>query len=236
MATEQDDGDTPYKNIVALNEHAAILHHIQYSRRAGGEAAALLIDAGATHNGYASDITRTQVKGTGPEATLFGRLIDAVEKLQQSVIAHIRVGAPYEALHDTAHELLAVALTDCGLCHGSSEALVDLGVTRAFFPHGLGHSLGIQVHDVGLKPKSPAAKNPFLRHTGTIAAGQVFTIEPGCYFIEALLGPLRSGPGGDLVNWSTVDSLRRFGGIRIEDNVFVGAVNVVNLTRDAWPT
>jgi Xaa-Pro dipeptidase len=107
-------------------------------------------------------------------------------------------------------------------------------VTRALFPHGLGHSLGICVHDVGMKPRPPRPENKYLRNTSAIEAGQVFTIEPGIYFIGGLLAPLRTGDGARLLDWKQIDELAAFGGIRIEDNVHVQASGVRNLTREAF--
>jgi Xaa-Pro dipeptidase len=154
--------------------------------------------------------------------------------LQQDVCARIAVGMEYEALHDAAHGLLADALRDTGLATGSADELVARGVTRAFLPHGLGHSLGVVVHDVGMKPRAPRADNPFLRNTSVIEVGQVFTIEPGCYFIPALLEPVRTDERRALLDWAAIDELAPFGGIRIEDDVVVGATGVINLTRQAF--
>ena len=108
-------------------------------------------------------------------------------------------------------------------------------MTRAFYPHGLGHSLGIQTHDVGCGLRAPRADNPFLRNTTDVAVGQVFTIEPGVYFIEALLAELRGKPESNLVDWSVVDALAPLGGVRIEDDVFVEDAGVRNLTREHLP-
>jgi Xaa-Pro dipeptidase len=234
-STGQDDVDTPYKNIVALGEHAAVLHFITYDRIAPARAAqSLLVDAGASVRGYGSDITRTSVRGDGAGADLFRALIDRVEALQQEVIRRIRPGLAYEELHDQSHQLLAHALVDLGIARGSAEAVVERGVTRAFFPHGLGHSLGIQVHDVGTKLTPPRPDNVYLRNTSEIAEGQVFTIEPGCYLIDALLEPVRADDRRALVDWDAVAALRPFGGVRIEDNVAVVAGGVRNLTREAF--
>lgn len=234
-ATSQDDAETPYKNIVALDEHAAVLHHVHYGRSAPIDSSqSLLVDAGATCMGYASDITRTAAKG--PEAAPFLALIDAVQKLQTEVIARIKPGLPYESLHDAAHQLLADALRDLGIARASAEELVESGTTRAFFPHGLGHSLGIQVHDVGMKPDAPRADNPFLRNTSAITDGQVFTIEPGCYFIPALMDKLRAEPVAAHLDWGLIDRLSRFGGVRIEDNIAIVDGGTVNITRDNWPS
>jgi Xaa-Pro dipeptidase len=110
-------------------------------------------------------------------------------------------------------------------------------VTRTFFPHGLGHSLGLQCHDVGCAEIKPKAENPFLRMTTTIAPGQVFTVEPGVYFIDTLLAPLRAGPHAGRIDWSLVDALAPLGGVRIEDDVHVAPAGAPldNLTRAHLP-
>ncbi|MBI2372685.1 MAG: Xaa-Pro dipeptidase [Deltaproteobacteria bacterium] len=226
-ATLQDDGETPYKNIVAVDEHAAVLHHVSYSRERKADARSLLLDAGATSNGYASDITRTWAKSSGP----FAELVRRIARLQDAVIGRIEVGKPYESLHDYAHELLGSVLVEAGIHLGSAESAVETGITRAFLPHGLGHSLGIQVHDVGCRKTPPRPDNRYLRNTSTIEAHQVFTIEPGIYFIDSLLSPLRTEPRGRDVNWTLVDELARAGGIRVEDNIHVVEHGVENLTR-----
>ena len=233
-ATEQDDAETPYKNIFALGAHAATLHHVAYERRKVAGDTSLLVDAGARRLGYGSDITRSYVRGTGAAARRFGELIARMERLQQEVCKRVRPGLAYEELHDDSHRLLADVLRDLGLAKGSAGELVARGVTRALFPHGLGHSLGVVTHDVGMKLRPPRADNPFLRNTSTIEVGQVFTIEPGIYFIEALLAPLRGGDAAGLVDWGAIEELAPFGGIRIEDNVAVEAGGVRNLTREAF--
>ena len=84
-----------------------------------------------------------------------------------------------------------------------------------------------------MKPRPPRAENKYLRNTSTIEVGQVFTIEPGLYVIDALLAPLQADDRARLVEWKLIDELRPFGGIRIEDNVLVTASGIRNLTRDA---
>lgn len=232
LATGQDDAETPYKNIMALGPHAAVLHHVVYDRqRTGAADQSLLVDAGATYLGYQCDITRTAVKGSGAAAGVFGEMVRRMDALQQEVCARARIGLPFEELHDQTHWLLAPILRDVGLVHASDEEMVKGGLTRKFLPHGLGHSLGVQTHDVGCRLSPPKKENPFLRNTTVIAAGQVFTIEPGCYFIGALMDEVRAGPLAARVDWRLLDSLRPFGGIRIEDNIAVGATENRNLTR-----
>jgi Xaa-Pro dipeptidase len=233
-ASEQDDPAAPYKGIVALGAHAAILHYVTYQKERVAGDTSLLVDAGAKCQGYGSDITRTHVRGAGAGAARFGALLEKLEELQQEVIRRIRPGRSYEDLHDESHHLLAAVLLELGIARGSAEALVELGVTRALFPHGLGHSLGVTVHDVGMKLRAPRPENKFLRNTSVIEPGQVFTIEPGVYVIDPLLAPLRADSRENLLDWVAIDELRPFGGIRIEDNVLVEEGGTRNLTREAF--
>jgi Xaa-Pro dipeptidase len=235
--TEQGDHDTPYQGIVALGRHAGVLHHVSYDRQvARWPVQSLLVDAGATCRGYASDVTRTAIKGAegGSAAGVFADLIFRVEALQQEVIRRIRPGMPYEELHDLSHQMLAPILRELDLVRAGDDELVGAGVTRTFLPHGLGHSLGIQVHDVGCRVTPPRPENPYLRNTSPVTAGQVFTIEPGCYFIPELLAQLRGARVADRVNWPLVDQLVEFGGVRIEDDIAVLDSGIRNLTREAW--
>jgi Xaa-Pro dipeptidase len=234
--TAQDDADTPYKGIVAKDEHAATLHHVAYSRRRDA-GRTLLVDAGAACFGYQSDITRTVVKGEGAAADTFRALVSAIDALQHELIAGVRPGRQYQELHDEAHRLLAVALKNTGIAAAdvSAEALVALGTTRKLFPHGLGHSLGVVTHDVGCKLTAPRTENPYLRNTSTIEVGQVFTVEPGCYFIPQLLEEARALPGGGGLNDDVVQALVPFGGVRIEDNIHVTPHGPDNLTRPFLP-
>lgn len=228
--TCQDDPFTPYKNIVALGEHAATLHHVAYSTRREGSQS-LLLDAGASFLGYDSDITRTGVKGEGDVAATFAELIQRMEVLQLELCSRVKTGVPYEQLHNQSHELLAPVLRDLGIARGSDDELVSGGITRKFLPHGLGHSLGLQTHDVGCAQIKPEPRNPFLRNTSTVEPGQVFTIEPGCYFISGILEPFKATSEGKAVDWNLVDQLRKFGGVRIEDDIAVTEEGSVNLTR-----
>lgn len=231
-ATRQDDAETPYKNIVALGKHAATLHHISYEKKAR-PAGSLLVDAGAAFAGYGSDVTRTWVKPEGSAAAAkFAELVQGLEAMQQRLCRKVRIGLLYEELHDDSHRELARLMRAVGISRLPEDELVSRGITRAFYPHGLGHSLGLQCHDVGCALQPPRKDNPFLRNTTRIAQDQVFTIEPGLYFIDALLAPLRRSPD---VDWKLVDALAPFGGIRIEDDVAVKEDGIRNLTREVLP-
>lgn len=233
-ATGQDDPETPYKNIVALGKNAATLHHVGYGREKSG-AQTLLLDAGAKCLGYDSDITRTAVRGKGAAADAFKLLVNGLERTQQALCAAATIGRPFEALHDQTHDLVAEVLREAGVAKASAAELVASGVTRKFLPHGLGHSLGLQTHDVGCRNVAPRADNPFLRNTTRIAVGQVFTIEPGIYFIDHLLAELRASPAGKVVDWKLVEALKAFGGVRVEDDLIVQASGVENATRAFLP-
>ena len=238
MAVEQDEPDLPYKNIIALGENAATLHHVGYTKMP--YARSLLVDAGARIRGYCSDITRTYVQSD--DKGLFSELLVRMDTLQQKICDLVCVGMSYEDLHDLSHGLLADVLLELNIVSGSKEGVLEQGITRAFFPHGLGHSLGIQTHDVGCLRSRPKSENPYLRNTCTIETGQVFTIEPGFYVIDALMNSLRNGSAIQQVNWPMVEELRSYGGIRIEDNILVtdgkttDLPHIRNLTREAFST
>ena len=233
-ASQQDDPGTPYKNIVALGAHGAVLHYIAYERTVVTGDTSMLVDAGARCQSYGSDITRTYVRGDSALARRFGELIGRMDRMQLEICKRIKPGRLYEDLHDESHRLLADVLIELGIAFGSPAELVDRGITRALFPHGLGHSLGVVTHDVGMKQRPPRPENKFLRNTSTIEVGQVFTIEPGFYVIDALVAPVRADERAKLVDWKLIDELRQFGGIRIEDNVLVKADGIRNLTREAF--
>jgi Xaa-Pro dipeptidase len=196
----------------------------------------LLIDAGASHLGYASDITRTWTSAKC--AALFRELVRGVDALQRELCDAVKPGLPYPDLHRAAHVAIGDLLHALGVLRVAGEEAFELGLTRPFFPHGLGHFLGIQVHDVSGRQGSPAGgtapppeHSPYLRTTRMIEEHQVFTIEPGVYFIDMLLREHRAGPRAELVDWKKVADLEPFGGVRVEDDVVVTAGGHRNLTR-----
>jgi Xaa-Pro dipeptidase len=136
---------------------------------------------------------------------------------------------------------LAGVLNDFGLIKVSPEAAVETGVSSAFFPHGIGHGIGLQVHDVGGFAASDSGgtiakpeRHSYLRLTRELESGMVVTIEPGIYFIDMLLDELKQKGLADSVDWARVDVFRPFGGIRIEDEVACMDSGPVNLTREAF--
>jgi len=237
-AARQDAGELPYNNIVALNQHGAVLHYTELGREAPAEIRSFLIDAGAGFHGYACDITRTYARDTAGD---FQALIDAVDAAQQAMCDQVRAGTDYKRIHIDAHLALAGILKDFGISKLSPEAALETGVSGVFFPHGIGHGIGLQVHDVagfaesdrgGTIPKPPG--HPYLRLTRTLEAGMAVTIEPGIYFVDLLLDGLRKGEHADAVDWSRIDEFRPYGGIRIEDDVVCTETAPINLTREAF--
>ncbi|MGB5721818.1 MAG: Xaa-Pro dipeptidase [Woeseiaceae bacterium] len=236
-AVSHTDPELPYGNIVALNAHGAVLHYTDLDRTTPEVVSSFLIDAGAQVHGYASDITRTYSFGD----RRFQDLINRMDVMQLEIVARVQAGLDYRELHIDTHRMLARILVEAELASGDPDTLLETGVTSAFFPHGLGHLLGVQVHDVGgfLENDAgatidPPSGHPFLRLTRVLEEDMVLTIEPGLYVIDMLLENLRGTPAENHVNWKTVDWLRPFGGIRIEDNVRVMANDRENMTRDAF--
>jgi Xaa-Pro dipeptidase len=236
-AVRQPDQELPYPSIIGLNEHAATLHYQLRDLEPPGRSLSLLIDAGAGCRGYASDITRTWAMAPG----VFASLVEGMHELQQELADAVAPGVDWRELHLQAHRLVAQLLREAGVLHIDAAEAVESGVSAVFLPHGLGHLLGLQVHDVGgFRPSAEAEPlprppgHPALRLTRRLEPGMVVTVEPGLYFIDSLLARLRAGPQAAALNWKLVDTLRACGGIRIEDDVVVTAAGHENLTRTAF--
>lgn len=229
--------ELPYNPIIALNEGGAVLHYQVLERHPPAQRHSMLIDAGAEFGGYASDITRTHSLRDAD----FAALIRAMDDMQQSLCAGIRAGIDWRDVHLRAHQLTATLLRDADITSCSPEEAVASGVSSVFLPHGIGHLLGLQVHDVGGFMRSPDGGeiprppgHPFLRLTRVLQEGFVVTMEPGIYFNDQLLSAAKADSRGRSINWPRVDAFRKFGGIRIEDNLAVTASGCENLTRDGF--
>ncbi|MFK7823267.1 MAG: Xaa-Pro dipeptidase [Oligoflexales bacterium] len=228
--------ELPYHNIVGLNEKAAVLHY-QFKRK-DSKGQVLLIDAGARYLGYASDITRTYALQVVPGP--FKDLLKGMEQLQQELCGLILPNVSYLHLHEQAHIKISELLIKTGLVKDMQvDELITTGISKAFFPHGLGHMLGLQVHDVsGLQknaegdPCDPSSRFPTLRAARDLRAREVITVEPGLYFIPMLLNPLREDKRAANLNWKMIDALIPYGGIRIEDNIFIQEGSPKNITRE----
>ena len=236
-ACGQREQELPYNPIIALNEGGAVLHYQVLEKQAPPERYSLLIDAGAEFAGYASDITRTYAA----ESADFGSLIERMDRMQQALCAKVRAGVDWREVHLAAHALTAQVLRDSELILCSVEEALEKRVTQVFLPHGIGHLLGLEVHDAGGFMAGPEGGeidrpdgHPYLRLTRVLEPGFVVTMEPGIYFIDALLESARSDERAGLIDWGRVGELSRFGGIRIEDDLAVTKTGCENLTREAF--
>ncbi len=213
-----------YDTIIGSGPNSAVLHFAPTDRRLGAHEL-VLIDAGAQHRGYSSDITRTYPVGgefTSEQREIHG-LVHAAE---QAAIEHCRRGTEWREVHRVAALVIADGLTQLGILRGDPEDLVDSGAAWLFFPHGIGHLVGLGVRDAGgtpLRERSDEPKPyPNLRINLPLEAGMVVTVEPGVYFVPAILNePENRRRHRDEVNWNRVDKLIGFGGVRIEDNVLI---------------
>jgi Xaa-Pro dipeptidase len=237
---DHTEDELPYGNIIALNENAAVLHYYHHNRPRTDEANlhSFLIDAGAQYNGYASDITRTYSRRNDE----FRELIEAMDTAQLELVAACQPHTNYIDVHLLAHRKIAEILVRFGFVRDvDADGAVERRISSTFLPHGVGHLLGLQVHDVGGFMADRTGKtipkpegHPWLRLTRVVEPGFVFTIEPGLYFIDSLLGELKESDNAKFVNWGKVDGFRKYGGIRIEDNVLITEAGHENLTRAAF--
>jgi Xaa-Pro aminopeptidase len=224
-----------FDTIVASGANSGVLHFPPTARRLkAGEL--VLIDAGGEVRGYASDVTRTYpVSGsfTAEQAAIH----QLVDRAGQAATARCAPGIEFRELHRAAALVIAEGLVDFGLLRGRPESLLESGAVTLFFPHGVGHMVGLGVRDAGevLPGREPEPGLPRLRADLPLERGHVVTIEPGIYFVPALLGDPDTRAGlGDQVNWERADGLTGsgFGGIRIEHNVLVTVDGHEVLTAD----
>lgn len=229
--------ELPYNPIIALNEGGAVLHYQVQNRERPPRLRSLLIDAGAEFAGYASDITRTH----SYDDAEFAALIRRFDELQLRLCALVRVGADWRDIHQASYRAISEFLREADVITAAADEAVDTALTSVFYPHGIGHLLGLQVHDVGGRQRDASGgeiarpdNHPFLRLTRKLEDGCVVTVEPGMYFIDQLLAEAKQKPIGKRINWSRVEQLKPFGGIRIEDNVVARVGTPENLTRRAF--
>jgi len=223
-----------YNGIFASGVNASILHYVENTSPIN-DGDLFLMDAGFECNGYASDYTRTfpaNGKFTEIQAGIYQAVLDA----QNAVIEAIEPGVKMEDLHMMASRIMMEGLHKLDIIRGDLDEIMENNIFALFFPHGLGHFLGLDTHDVGGYPKGvdridrPGIK--FLRARRELQAGMVVTIEPGIYFVPAVLEPAMNDPEkSKYLNVEKVKSLLSFGGIRIEDDVAVTETGYENLTN-----
>ena len=175
--------ELPYNPIIALNEGGSVLHYQVQMRDKPAKFHSLLIDAGAEFAGYASDITRTHSHHDAE----FAALIKRFDELQLKLCTLVRVGADWRDIHQASYRAISEFLFEADVISASADEAVDTALTSVFYPHGIGHLLGLQVHDVGGRQRDAAGgeierpyNHPFLRLTRKLEDGCVVTVEPGC--------------------------------------------------------
>jgi Xaa-Pro aminopeptidase len=214
---------TGYGTIVGTGPNAAVLH-FEPTDRAARAGEFVLIDAGPELDRYVIDVTRTYVAGR-PSA--FQRdLYQVVLAAQQRAVERCVAGAEWREVHLRCAVELTAGLVSLGLMRGAAESLVEQEAHLLFFPHGLGHLVGLGVRDAsGNLPgraKDPRPSLRTLRVDLPLAPGYLVTVEPGLYFIPAILrDPRRREKFRDAVAWHKVEPHLALGGVRIEDNVLV---------------
>ena len=193
----------------------------------------MLIDAGAECSNYAADVTRTYTTSTmSPEQR---DVYEIVLRTQERAVARCVVGAEYREIHMGASRDIAEGLVQMGILKGNVDDLVERSAHALFFPHGVGHLVGLGVRDAGgYLPGRVRSTKPGLRYLRIdlpLQSGFTVTIEPGIYFIPVLLGQAEAR---ELyrhdVDWGLVDRLIGIGGVRIEDDIHVTPAGPENLT------
>ena len=219
-----------FRPIVSINGQT--LHNPYYDNKMKtGDL--LVIDSGAESKmHYASDITRTLPVG-GKFTELQKEIYQIVLKAQTNAINAVRPGITNKELHLSGAKDIVNGLTEVGLMYGNPEEAVNAGTHTLFFPHGLGHMLGLDVHDMeGLGEeyvgydetvsRSDEFGLKYLRLAKSLQPGFVFTIEPGIYFIPELIDMWKTqNKFPEFINYDMLGNYSNFGGIRIEDNILV---------------
>ncbi|KAF2673734.1 putative Xaa-Pro aminopeptidase pepP [Microthyrium microscopicum] len=220
-----------YSSIVASGTSAATLHYVKNNAFLS-EKLNLLLDAGAELACYASDITRTfPISGTFSKESR--EIYDIVLQMQLECIDMLKEGIIWDDVHAHAHRIAITGLLKLGILKGDPEDIFKSRTSVAFFPHGLGHYLGMDTHDSGGNANYSDEDSMFryLRVRGTLPAGSVITVEPGIYFCEFIIEPALKDPVKS--KFIDADVLKKYwevGGVRIEDNVLVTKDGHTNLT------
>lgn len=223
--------DQAYHSIVASGRAAATLHYVANNAAMAGKLN-LLLDAGGEWDCYASDITRTfpiDGKFTRESRAIY----DIVLKMQLECIAVLKEGVVWDDVHILAHKIAIDGLLELGILQGDKEEILANRTSVAFFPHGLGHYLGMDTHDTGGNANYADKDTMFryLRVRGTLPAGSVVTVEPGVYFCSFIIEPYLNDPKhAKYINREVLDKYWDVGGVRIEDNIVITKTGTQNLT------
>ncbi|KAF1948464.1 putative Xaa-Pro aminopeptidase [Byssothecium circinans] len=228
---ERNAKNQAYYSIVAAGENGATLHYIKNDAPISGQNL-LLLDAGCEVDCYASDITRTfPITGTFTEESK--GIYEIVLEMQTQCIEALKAGVLWDSIHELAHKIAIDGLLKLGLLKGSADDIFKARTSVAFFPHGLGHYLGMDTHDTGGNANY-ADKDPmfrYLRVRGTLPAGSVITVEPGIYFCRFIIEPYLKDPEqAKFIDEKVLERFWSVGGVRIEDNILITEGGYENLT------
>jgi len=217
---------------IILSVHGETLHNHSHNNKMN-KGDLLIIDSGAeSPEHYASDITRT-FPVSGKFTPIQKDIYEIVLKANETSIEFSQPGRKYKDIHLLSAQVIASGLKDIGIMKGNVEDAVNEGAHALFFPHGLGHMMGMDVHDmenigenyVGYTDtikRSGQFGLAYLRLAKELEPGYVFTVEPGIYFIPALIDQWeQANKYTDFINYDVLEKYRDFGGIRIEDDVLV---------------
>ncbi|KAL8968552.1 MAG: hypothetical protein Q9183_002409 [Haloplaca sp. 2 TL-2023] len=221
-----------YHGIFGSGENAATLHYQHNDESLKGRKN-VLVDAGAEWECYCADVTRTMpLSGQFDDESK--RIYQLVQKMQEASFAMLKAGVKWEDLHWRAHEVAVKGLLELGILrNGTEKELLEQRISVAFFPHGLGHYLGLDTHDVGGKAEAGDSDAMFryLRIRGEIPARSVVTVEPGIYFCRFIVEPYLKDEGKNkFIDEEVLERYWSVGGVRIEDDVLVTKDGYENLT------
>jgi len=224
-----------YSSIVASGTDAATLHYVRNNKPITADTLNLLLDAGGEYDCYASDITRTfPISGKFTPHSL--SIYNLVLQMQKECTEMLREGILWDDVHVTAHKIAIAGLQTLGILKKSFSAaeLLESRVSTIFFPHGLGHYLGMDTHDTG-GHADYADNDPmfrYLRVRGKLPAGSIITVEPGVYFCKFMLEPaLKDREKSRYIDEKVLDEYWTVGGVRIEDNILITKDGSENLTE-----
>ena len=223
----------PYDTIVGSGTNSAILHALP-THKIIKDGESVLVDAGAEIYDYCVDITR-MFPTSNNMSSQHKSLYQLVLKAHAECIAMSKPGVMWRDVHLHAAKVITGGLLDLGILKGNASTLFEKEVSSVFFPHGVGHLVGLRVRDAGhednVNPKLYAGAR--LRVDIELEAGHFITVEPGCYFIPPLLDDpkIRDKYRDDIV-WDEVSKWIPVGGVRIEDNILITAGGNDNLTID----
>ena len=178
----------------------------------------MLVDAAAEWECYCADVTRTMPLG-GKFNIESEAIYSIVESMQDKCLAMLRAGVQWEAVHERAHEIAIEGLLALGILKGDKKEIFEARTSVAFFPHGLGHMLGMDTHDTGGHPNYQDNDKMFqyLRIRGKLQEGSVVTVEPGIYFCKFIIDPyLSDEKHKGFIDQSVLNVYWNVGGVRIE--------------------